>query len=652
MAVKVREYLDYFRECRYPALFSEEDIEKLKNVEKIYGDMETEETILETCLSDEKTGCDYSIRKDVNLPEVKEYWYELDGDACGKEDIPACYFVDASKVRLQTSGCRHAAASEQSPAGVAKIAEGMMQTDNHVFYEEVLVPLVGRERMDRLRGMLDFCIEKLEGKCDGLFQLGSMTGRMELDRIRLFTDDMTGDNLVRYLEELNWKGDTKSLYDFLKKWESYSDRKSFILDFDVLEQGISERIGINFGTGSKKRAAAEALLDALGNAGLCTEKKKEDVLRFIGRFPSHMPFIQNDISHFKIPFMGKEPLRAKVYLRQGSVCYCPDFKAYDTPALMNLELTTRCPLRCPQCYCDLSGGKDMELDTALYWLKEAAANHVRTVNLSGGETMVYPHLERLLEACRALGMEANVALSGYGADREKLEAMIAGGVADICISLNGSTEEINCLSRDGYGLAIRALQTLCELGYEKTYINWVMRSDNADDFVNMLSLAERYQAAGIVVMVFKPDAQWQRPNVPAAEQIFQIAKSIKEYRGPVQIEVEECFSQLRAVLGKRFFTNLNRGIARGCGAGRDGISVSVDGKLTPCRHLEIQEEFHTIREYWEKSETVQLLRQAEETMEKPCIDCSYRKYCLPCMAGNWKTKGRIYMGEEECTIWK
>lgn len=626
MTVMVKEYLDYFRQSNYPALFSEEDIAKLANVEKLYGEIETEETILEVCLSEEQTGCDYSIRKDLDSSLLSEYWYELDGAVCGEKNIPACYFVDASKV--------------------------IPGTDNDVFYEKVLVQLAGRERVDKLRRMLEFCVEKLEGKCEKLFQLGSMTGRMEFDRIRLFTDDMTRSDIISYLKELNWKGDTQCLNDFLAVWESYSDKKMFILDFDIFESGISERIGINFGTASKKYVAVQKFLEALENAGLCTPEKKRDVLRFVERFPCHTPFIQNDISHFKIPFMGSNPLRAKAYLRQGSVCFCPDFRAYDTPALMNLELTTRCPLRCPQCYCDLSHGKDLELDKALYWLKEAAENNVRTVNLSGGETMVYPHLEKLIQTCHELGMEANIALSGYGADRERLKRLIECGVSEICISLNGSTEEVNSRSRDGYKLAVDALHTLSELGYTKTYINWVMHSHNADDFPKMLTLAEKYHAAGIVVMVFKPDAAHQRPSIPSAEQICQIAKCIKAYKGSIQIEVEECFSQLRAILGKRFFTNLNQGISRGCGAGRDGISISVDGKVTPCRHLEIKEDFSTMKEYWGQSQVLRELRQAEECMEKPCADCSYRRYCLPCMAVNWKLKGKISMGDEGCTLWK
>ena len=117
MSVTVKEYLTYFRHREYPNFIAKEDLEKLENVERIFGELETKETILEICLSKKDTGCDYSIRIDVDSPYVKEYWYELDSDACSKEDIPACYFIDASKV--------------------------IPGEDNHIFYDTVLVQLIG-----------------------------------------------------------------------------------------------------------------------------------------------------------------------------------------------------------------------------------------------------------------------------------------------------------------------------------------------------------------------------------------------------------------------------------------------------------------------------------------------------------------------------
>ncbi len=622
--VKVKDYLNYFRQKEYAALFGTDDLQKLQNVEKIFGDIETQETILETCLSQEKRSCDYSVRVDVDSPYLKEYWYELDSDACSSEEIAACYFVDAEKV--------------------------IPGEDNSQYYEKVLVGLAGQERVEKLRSMLEECVLKLEGRNKKLFQFGAMTGRGQSDSIRLFTEDLRREDLISYLQDLNWKGSLEALNQFLEQWEVYSDHEKFILDFDVYADGISEKIGICFGTKKKDTQTIEAFLSALCKAGLCLESKKKEVLRFVERFPSHTPFIQNDISHFKFPFIGDKVTMAKVYLRQGSTRQHLYYKAYDTPVLMNLELTTRCPLRCPQCYCDLIGGKDISMEHALYWIEEAAKNNVRVVNLSGGETMVYPHIMELIRACHARGMLPNVALSGYGVDEDVLKKMIDAGVNTICVSLNGSTEEVNRCSRDGYHLAVKSLELLEKIGYCNTCINWVMHSTNADDFENMVLLAEKYHVAEIAVMVFKPDASHQLPSVPTREQMKHVAQFMKQYKGPVHLEAEECFSQMRAMVGKRFFGNFNRGIERGCGAGRDGISISVDGKITPCRHLEFEEDYTSIRDYWENSEILKTLREADDYMGEPCAGCEYRKYCLPCMAVNWKMNERLYMGDGTCPI--
>jgi hypothetical protein len=51
------------------------------------------------------------------------------------------------------------------------------------------------------------------------------------------------------------------------------------------------------------------------------------------------------------------------------------------PWQMNLELTTKCPLHCPQCYVYLNNGREMPLETALYWIRDAAEAGVQHVNL-------------------------------------------------------------------------------------------------------------------------------------------------------------------------------------------------------------------------------------------------------------------------------
>ena len=76
----------------------------------------------------------------------------------------------------------------------------------------------------------------------------------------------------------------------------------------------------------------------------------------------------------------------------------------------NLELTTKCPLRCPQCYCTLEGGRDLPKEIALRIIHQAAELGAKHVELSGGETLCYPWLMDLIIEARKNGITSNIAV--------------------------------------------------------------------------------------------------------------------------------------------------------------------------------------------------------------------------------------------------
>ena len=613
--------INYFYRNKYPNLFDAECYQRLQNVFNQFGNLATHETILEVVLSNNEKSCDYSIRLDGD-DLTKEYWLELDFEACRENPIQPCYFIDATNIKS-------AADIEETCA-------------------KILPKIAPVETIQAVRQNLQKVFELF--KDVGFYQIGSMSSRKPSNSLRIFLNDASRSFIIENLSKI-WRGDLLVLENLLTKFEKYSDGRKFIIDFDIFADSISEKIGVNFGTVNKTTSTIKKFLEFLRTENLCTVEKMHDVLKFIDEFPQYSPYVQNDISHFKFAFESGKVSKAKAYLRQGDDFYRHDFRAYSAPIIMNLELTTKCPLNCPQCYCDLAGGQNMDKETALYWISQAAKSGVKFVNLSGGETFCYPYLLELVEECKRLNLEANVAFSGYKCSEENLRELIKKGVADICISLNGSTKEINDLSRDGYDLAISALENLKNLNYNRTLINWVMHSFNADDFDNILTLAENFNVKAVAVMMFKPDKNSQMPSIPTRQQILDIAKKIKAYKGKVKIEIEECFSQLRAVVGERFFVNYNSGISRGCGAGRDGISVSVDGFLTPCRHLfTLKEKFATIDEYWNNSKILQNLRTTEDHLENPCAACRYKLYCLPCMAVVLNFKNDFVMCDEHCPL--
>ena len=465
-----------------------------------------------------------------------------------------------------------------------------------------------------------------------------------------FTPLMSKEDALSFLRTRFWKGDLSLVERYLTEWERYSKDRQFLLDFEIHDGRISEIVDICLPLAAKKPERIDKFLHILTEQGLCLPAKAASIGRWVRTFPQAEPFLQNDISHFRFRFCGTEYPEAAVFLRQSDICRHLWFNSYFRPYQMNLELTTKCPLHCPQCYVSLNTGKELPLEEALYWLRDGASNGVKNVNLSGGETLCYPHLIELIRECKRLSMRPAVALSGAYVTEDTLRSLIEAGTDEIYISLNGSTEEVNAQTRDGYALAIQALSLLRELSFPETHVNWVMHSLNAEDFAEMLRLCERYQVKSLVILAFKPDSAHELKSFPSVGQIQTVARIVKAYQGPVLVDAEPCFSQMRAVLKDGFLINMNRGVGRGCGAGRDGISVNVDGKLTPCRHLEIAEEFRSIAEYWEKSEFLKRLRGVEQNRKIPCRGCQYEGFCLPCMAVGIKLHGELNYGMEECPL--
>lgn len=319
---------------------------------------------------------------------------------------------------------------------------------------------------------------------------------------------------------------------------------------------------------------------------------------------------------------------------------------------MNIELTTKCPLHCPQCYCSLEGGKNIDLSTAINWLKEGAKVGVKDVMLSGGETLCYPNIYDIIRTAKELRIKSNVALSGYNFNQDVLDKLVETGVNEIFISLNGSTNEINSLTRDGYNLAINALKLLKANNYQNTHINWVMHCNNADDFSNIISLAENYNVSEVVVMAVKPTSKKELKTIPTFEQMCTVRDFIRSYKGNVRIGIESCFSPMLALTcDTKLFGNFNVGPNSGCCAGLSTFSVSVDGKLSPCRHLEYYEEFNSLEDYWNNSSILKKIREIyDKEPSEPCKNCNLMNYCRPCMAVNSKLEGKLYRGNKYCPI--
>jgi len=143
------------------------------------------------------------------------------------------------------------------------------------------------------------------------------------DRVRIFTSELSREQTLDYLAAIGWKGSFTRLEEvFFHLLHGYSDGQ-YILDFDVTKEGISSKIGINFGL--KDKPALPAFLENLAVHQLCTDSKKRGMLDwsgsqggFLGSDYGFTALIK-DISHFKASYSPDEDLKVKAYLRFSGI---------------------------------------------------------------------------------------------------------------------------------------------------------------------------------------------------------------------------------------------------------------------------------------------------------------------------------------------
>ena len=295
--------------------------------------------------------------------------------------------------------------------------------------------------------------------------------------------------------------------------------------------------------------------------------------------------------------------------------------------IINIELTTRCSLRCPQCYKEIG----LEKNTDFTWeqlqslLREASSLGVRKVLFSGGEPLLYPKIKTAIKLVKDLRMELYISTGGtknlgiYDV-LKKIDALY--------VSLNGSTKEINMKSRDGFELAFYTLRQAREKGV-KTRINWVARNDNVYDFPKLYYLANQMGVEAIDILKNKPNVSGIIESKLNYEDIVFLATFIKDADNErVKINIESCFFELRNLCGIK----VKNSILRGCSAGKYSMAVDANGKMLPCTHINGGEAIcikNSLIDFWNKNAVLDRMRK-NISNHKLCSKCKYYEWCTPC----------------------
>jgi len=273
-----------------------------------------------------------------------------------------------------------------------------------------------------------------------------------------------------------------------------------------------------------------------------------------------------------------------------------------SPMFIHVEVTTKCPLSCSQCYVS---EKSIEMDWNICKdvIHQAHELGVKQIMLTGGEPIIYSNLYECINLISSYNMLSVLSTSGVGVSDSICDKLIDAGIGKIFVSLNGSNEHIHNLSRSHFYDSLNALKLIKSKGIY-CGINWVAREDNYNDFPNIFELAHFLGIDELAILSNKKNILGSINSAMNENSVKSLADIINsKCLEDLNITVDPCFQALTKYLSKTTV------FERYCNAGRTFFDILVDGSVVPCRHLRSDpEKMCDLTNYWNDSRVLKQQR--------------------------------------------
>ncbi len=305
------------------------------------------------------------------------------------------------------------------------------------------------------------------------------------------------------------------------------------------------------------------------------------------------------------------------------------------PALADIQITTRCNLRCPHCYANSSQkGEHISWNDLILALDNFERAGVFQVALGGGEPTLHPQFKKIIKAVRDRGMVPNLTTNG-----RTLTADTAKAMAEYCGAIALSVEDTgkNFEKRRNF-----PWNTLCQSAeLLKKYGNrLVFQITVSDSSINNLpktieSLLE-FSPYGIILLAYKPAGRGKFFDGVLAERGYDPIKNVlkeclKKIGGKTKIGFDCCFVQGIIELAKDN-PSFDFKTIEGCSALRNSFAVTKNLDVVPCSFIDysignIKEK--SIESIWQGKKAAEFRNRFDKNIKKtPCKKCSLKYQCL------------------------
>ncbi len=301
------------------------------------------------------------------------------------------------------------------------------------------------------------------------------------------------------------------------------------------------------------------------------------------------------------------------------------------PLWLVLELTYRCPLKCPWCSnpVDFERAGADELSTGEWMRVMAEGRKLGALQLgfTGGEPMLRPDLEELVAEASRLGYYTNLITSGVGLNDGRLAALKRAGLNQIQLSIQSAERALtdSLVGARCHDLKIDVARKIKAQGFPMV-LNVPLFRHNADQVEEILDMAE---GLGVDYLEL---ANIQYYNWALLNRT-ELLPTLEQMR-----LAEQAVIAARARLGERmtiyfvipdYFEQRPKACMNGWGAIH--LTIAPDGAALPCQEARqiTSLEFPTVREHslewlWEESPTFNKFR-GDTWMKAPCRNCDEKE---------------------------
>jgi radical SAM protein with 4Fe4S-binding SPASM domain len=332
-----------------------------------------------------------------------------------------------------------------------------------------------------------------------------------------------------------------------------------------------------------------------------------------------------------------------------------------------LEVTNACPMECLHCStCSVHTGNGTSFHMPVSIVKNIISDFIKLggsiLEISGGEPLLYPHLDELCRYAASLNLEIRLYTSGVqynshdgiaGLTKQRVQELKNNGVSKIIFNLEGANAEVHekITAVDGsHRLVLKGIKNAKEAGLW-TGVHFVPMKPNARELPNVAKLCSQLGVDELAILRFVPQGRGKenRSLLELTPNEFK-----KLLRRIISLKVEHPALNIRAGCPMDFLSLFDKRIKpHKCKAGINTCSITPSGDVLPCPGFKNSTEYlagnvykKTLSEIWNNG-FYDLRNFDYKKIRGQCSTCEDFDSCLGrCAAQRHIVNGDIYQGPD------